>query len=444
MLARLEAKGIVRRQQDGIRNVYSVALSAVVEVVRRGRASVRHLVLVAGFAGLLALPIRAVVGRQIFLGGVPFTVVGVAPQGFTGTSLYQPPEFYVPLAMLPVLHAQSRADALDRRDNRILRVVGRLATGVSLTQASQELELIAGTLGGEYPSTNARHGFLIRRERDARFAEYAPAAALGMMLIGLALAVLLAACANVAGLLTSRAPARAREIAIRLAIGGSRARLMRQLITEGLVIAGFGGAVGLALAYGGIRAFQQFQFANDSGVQFSFELDGRALVVGLAVAATSALLSTVIPAWRSTRPRDLSNTLRDTTNTSVRTMRLPANAATAAAALQPRICDAGCNARRAPPDQGATLGRSGAPGPQGDRSGSHWLRGSDAANRTLHWLRQRDEAGRFVARTARSGSNWRTLGSPFSNRTTGWVDRGCGTYLTFAERLHDVTGRRRD
>ena len=137
-------------------------------------------------------------------------------------------------------------------------------------------------------------------------AENPPAAALSFILIGLAVAVLLVACANVAGLLTSRAPVRAREIALRLAIGGSRGRLMRQLITESALVALAGAAAGLALGYIGILSFRQFQIASaTSASRLTYELDRRALAVGLGIAAVSALLSSAIPAWRSTRARDL-------------------------------------------------------------------------------------------------------------------------------------------
>ena len=147
---------------------------------------------------------------------------------------------------------------------------------------------------------------------DTRYYGYAPLAGLSVILLGLALAVLLVACANVAGLLTSRAPVRAREIGIRLAIGGSRTRLMRQLITESVLIAIAGGLAGIAVAYGIVNSFQQFQIANDSGVRLTYELDQRALLVALAFAAVSALLSSAMPAWRSTRIGDLSSTLRNT------------------------------------------------------------------------------------------------------------------------------------
>jgi predicted permease len=264
----------------------------------------------------------AIVGREIRLTGVPFTVIGVTPQGFTGLNILQPIAFYVPIAMLPALMAGAPPDLLEQRDVRSLRMLGRLIPGTSIAQASQELDLIARALQEEHPATNARYGLLVRREMDTRFSEYAPLAGLSVILLGLALAVLLVACANVAGLLTSRAPVRAREIAIRLAIGGSRTRLMRQLITETVLIAIAGGLAGIVVAYGIVNSFQQFQIANDSGVRLTYELDQRALLVALAFAAVSALLSSAMPSWRSTRIGDLSSTLRNTITPGGRVARL--------------------------------------------------------------------------------------------------------------------------
>lgn len=262
------------------------------------------------------------VGRDIRLSGQPFTVIGVTPEGFSGVDFYVPAAFYVPLAMLPALDTRDQFNALERRDVRTVGVIGRLKSGMSLDQASQEVQLIARALEQTYPDVNAGHGLLLRTEVDARFAEYFPVLTLGLMLIGLSLAVLLVACANVAGLLTSLAPPRAREMALRLAVGGSRARLVRQLITEAVLIAMAGGALGLAFGYGGIRSFQQFQIASDAGVRFTFALDRRALLVGLAAATISALLSSLVPAWRSTRARDLSSTLRNTMTPASRAPRL--------------------------------------------------------------------------------------------------------------------------
>ena len=262
-----------------------------------------------------------IVGREVRLRGLPFTVIGVAPEGFAGLDIYVPPAFYVPVSMATTFDP-SAPDLIDRRDLRVFRAFGRVRPGASLEQAREETAAIARALEREHPATNERYGLLLRTEMDARLAEYAPLAALSTILVGLALAVVLVACANVAGLLASRAPVRAREIAVRLAIGGSRGRLIRQLITESFLIAGAGGLVGVGLADLGVRSFRQFQIASDVGVRLTYALDQRALLVALAATAVSALLSSVIPAWRSTRLRDLSSTLRNSTSPADRLARL--------------------------------------------------------------------------------------------------------------------------
>ena len=262
------------------------------------------------------------VGQEIRLTGRPFTVVGIAPEGFKGAEFFLTPAFYVPLAMLPALQPGAPPDLLDHRDVRTLSVVGRLAPGATLAQADQEVVAIARALQRQYPESNQRRGLLLRWERDARFSDFGQMSAMSAILIALAFAVLLVACANVAGLLAGRAPVRAREIALRLAIGGSRRRLMRQMITETALIAGAGGVTGLALGYAGIRSFRQFQVVTDVGVKMSFDLDGRALAVGFVIAAASVLLSSLIPAWRTARAADLSNTLRNSSASASRTGRL--------------------------------------------------------------------------------------------------------------------------
>ena len=261
------------------------------------------------------------VGREIRLSGRPFTVIGVAPEAFTGTDMFVPPAFYVPLAMLPSLTSGTAPDQLQRRDLRILRTVGRLTPGVTLAQAANEVQLLSNSLKQSYPSTNEGFAMRLERDIDARFSQLSQIAALAMMLIGLAIAVLLVACANVAGLLTSRAPVRAREIALRLAIGGSRPRLIRQLITETALVAIAGGIAGLGLGYLGIVSFRALQIPA-MGVRLTYELDGRALTVGLAIAGVATLLSSAIPAWRSTRASDLSGTLRNGATRAARSARL--------------------------------------------------------------------------------------------------------------------------
>jgi predicted permease len=247
--------------------------------------------------------------RRIRVGGLDFTVIGVAPSSFTGMQLALPAGYFVPVSISPSL-AGPPPGVLERRDLRGLNVKGRLKPGVSLDQARQEATLIARSLEQTYPDTNRNVGLLVRRDFDARIEERGGSAPAAFMLMTLAFVVLLVACANVAGLLMSRAPAREREIALRLAIGGGRFRVTRQLLTESGLLAVAGGGLGLAIGYGVVRFFSQIPIVSDIGVRLTFELDRRAIAVGLALAAASVLLSSLVPAWRATRTTSLSGTLR--------------------------------------------------------------------------------------------------------------------------------------
>ena len=329
--------GVARQRNESAQGIFGQAVSAnffdVLQVQPAlGRGFLPEEGLVAGRDAVVVLAHETwteqfgaeagLVGQQVRLNGQPFTVVGIAPKGFNGAEFFVAPAFYVPLTMLPALEPGAPLDLLDHRDVRTLAVVGRLTPGVTLAQADQDVVAIARALEQEHPESNDRRGMLVRWERDARFAEFRQMSAMSAILIALAFAVLLVACANVAGLLASRAPVRAREIALRLAIGGSSQRLMRQMITETALIAAAGGISGFALGYAGIRSFRQFQVVTDVGVRMSFDLDGRALGVGLVIAAVSVLLSSVIPAWRAARAADLSHTLRNTSAPASRTGRL--------------------------------------------------------------------------------------------------------------------------
>jgi len=264
----------------------------------------------------------AIVGRTIRLGPREFTAIGVAAPGFTGLDNFIQPAFYVPLSMAPALLPPGAPNLLERRDIRTLRVAGRLASGASMEQANQDVRNIADTLARTYPITNQGQSLVVRTEMDSRFDNYLPAAMLGVMLLALAVAVLGVACANVAGLLASRAPARQREIAVRLALGGSQFRLLRQLVIESLLMAACGGVLGVLFAYGGIRSFQQFRIISDQGAQVTFALDTRALAIALIVAVMSALLAGLVPAWQASRARDLAVAIRTASGTPKRPSRL--------------------------------------------------------------------------------------------------------------------------
>src|SRR5713101_2005758 len=191
----------------------------------------------------------SVLGRTIRLNGTNFTVIGVAPDTFTGMMIFRHPDFYMPLAMARVFSTNRQKNFFEDRDDRELSITARLRPGTTLQQARSELAVLAKYFEREYPEFNRSRGAAVYTHFEARTIEDGNWK-FGVIFMILALAVLLVACTNVAGLLLSRARARTREIAVRLAIGAGRFRLIRLLLTESLILASLGGLVGIAVGYG--------------------------------------------------------------------------------------------------------------------------------------------------------------------------------------------------
>ena len=240
----------------------------------------------------------SVIGRKVRLNRTEFTIIGVAPDRFTGLDQYFRPALFVPIAMAARIGQQ---DALEKRDNRWLSVKGRLKPGVTAPQAQADLVSIASAFERTYPDTNRKLKARVETELQLRIEQDQPDSQLVAMLMTLAFSVLLVACANVAGLLLSRARARSREMAVRLAIGAGRGRLIRQLLLESLLIALVGGALGVAVAYGGTKVFNQIQVPSDLPIVLSAQLDHRVLFFTLAVSLVSTVLFGLTPALRSAR-----------------------------------------------------------------------------------------------------------------------------------------------
>jgi macrolide transport system ATP-binding/permease protein len=253
-----------------------------------------------------------VLGRDIRLNGTEFTVIGVAPETFPGMLIFGHPDFYMPLAMARVFSTDRQKNFFEDRDDRELNVRARLKPGTTVQQAQNELAVLAKTFESEYPKLNRDRGAAVHTPFEMRTRTDDENWKFGVIFVILALAVLLVACTNVAGLLLSRARARTREIAVRLAIGAGRFRLIRLLLTESLILASLGGLAGIAIGYGIIEWFHSYKnviFMTDLPVDVPFQMDTRVLLASLALSAVSALVCGLAPALQSTRV-DLVNALK--------------------------------------------------------------------------------------------------------------------------------------
>ena len=241
------------------------------------------------------------VGRTIRLNGADFTVIGVAPESFPGMYIFSRPDVYVPLAMAGTFSTNPEKSFFADRDDRELAVRARLKPGVSLLEARNELAALARNLAREYPKANRDRGAAVHTQFEMRTRGNDLNWKFGVIFTILALAVLLVACTNVAGLLLSRARSRTREIAVRLAIGAGRSRLIRMLLTESLVLAILGGLAGVAVAYAGIHFMASLSIPAELPVKIPFRLDTRVLLATVALSLLSALACGLAPALQSTR-----------------------------------------------------------------------------------------------------------------------------------------------
>jgi predicted permease len=253
-----------------------------------------------------------VVGKTVRLNGTNFIVIGVAPESFPGMLIFGHPDFYMPLAMARVFSSNPRKNFFEDRDDRELNVKARLKPGITPQQAQNELAVLAQNLEREYPQVNRGRGAALHTQFEMRTRGDDVNWKFAVIFVTLALAVLLVACTNVAGLLLSRARSRTREIAVRLAIGAGRFRLIRLLLTESLVLAFLGGLAGIAIGYGVVQWFhskQSIVLMTDLPVAIPFQMDTRVLLASIALSALSALLCGLVPALQSTRT-DLVNGLK--------------------------------------------------------------------------------------------------------------------------------------
>jgi predicted permease len=244
-----------------------------------------------------------IVGRQVRLNNRQYEVIGVTPDGFTGTKFALALDFWTPISMAEDLRRAPKL--LEDRGSQWMNVIGRIKPGVSLAQASAETSGIAARINQTYPNnrssdTQAR----VMTEVAGRFEDmggvFRSGGAIAMAIVGL---ILLIACANVANLMLARAAARRKEIGIRLALGANRARLIRQLLTESLLLSLLGGGLGLLLAFWVTDLMQGFVPVLEYTIlKDFFALDSRALVFTAVVSLATGLIFGLAPAWHSSNP----------------------------------------------------------------------------------------------------------------------------------------------
>jgi predicted permease len=249
-----------------------------------------------------------IVGKKVSVNSHEFEVIGVAPENFKGTDIIFAPEIWIPLHMIEWVEPGSTW--LDSRGTENLFATGRLKSGVSRTQAESALNLLAQQLARDYPATN--EGKSIQLTSPGLIIPTLRGAVISFTWVLLALVgmVLLIACVNLAGLLLARATERRKEIAIRLAIGAKRSRLIRQLLTESLLLSLAGGVVGLLLAVWMIDLVVALKPPFGFPLLLDLAIDWRVLSFSLLVAVLTGVTFGIVPALHATRT-ELTPALKD-------------------------------------------------------------------------------------------------------------------------------------
>ena len=256
---------------------------------------------------------NAIVGKTLRLNNVVFTVVGVAPPRFIGVSAVFGPDLWIPASMIERSLPGEMANALSDRGKAAFQGIARLKPGVTRAQGQANATAIASGLEREYSEVNAGHTVHLQPVSDILLSNNG-SSGFGrtpiLLLLAVAGIVLLIACSNVANLLLSRSAARQQEIAIRLAVGASRERLLRQLLTESVFLGLLSGVVGAGAGYFGALLLWSFRPAEVSSNLIAPNLNGTVFLFAFAISLVAGFLFGAVPALRASRAA-MAETLKE-------------------------------------------------------------------------------------------------------------------------------------